>query len=214
MKAKTQVYQPPSYESTPDDDLEAVAEWRGLNIETLTTAGVYVDWDHVIHPNFGPGSHPILFPYPNMQGVWYKRGRRWMDNNEKPKYLGPKGGKQHLYNPNLLGPAVPYLWICEGEIDTLTMLELGRNAVGIQGTHTFDKRWAELWQYTNIILALDPDDEAQKQSGKIAACFPPENVYHFELPNREDLNGIHQAEALLDMVTLFEEKWQLEGPAT
>jgi len=186
-------------------DLAALAEARGLTLDTLEGAGVYVDWEQENAHDFPPGSHPVWFPYRNLTGVWYERQRRWIDNDSKPKYLSPPNGKAHLYNPGLAGPGSDPIYFAEGEIDTLTLIESGRDAVGVSGAGAFDIRWADLWQYSTVVIVFDGDQTGQDFAAKLAGLFPPENVHVWTPPPGEDINSLYQRDALNVL-----EEWELK----
>jgi len=187
-------------------NLETLANARGLQVATLEEAGVYVDWEQEGPHDFPPGSHPIWFPYPNLTGVWYERQRRWIDNDTKPKYLSPPHAQAHLYNPGLCGPGTDPLYIAEGEIDTLTLIESGRDAVGVSGAGAFDIRWAELWQYATVVIVFDGDKAGTDQAHKLASLFEPERVHIYPTPDGEDINSLYQTEEGLAHL----EAWELK----
>lgn len=181
--------------SAHTEDLEELAEARGLSVELLRDVGIWVDEGD---------PHPIVIPYPNLSGIWYERRRRWVGDNSKPKYLSPKRADVHLYNPLGLGPNADTIWITEGEIDCLSLVEIGRPAVGTQGTKSYDGRWSLLFEHATVVLAFDNDDEGDKFRFKVAQFYDERQVHHFKPPFDSDLNQMLQDGTLLDEVEAFE----------
>ncbi len=204
MKVRTrhrEIVRPQPSEVT--DPLEELAEARGLGLDLLTQVGIWVD-DQGAYP---PGhSHPIVIPYPNLSGIWYERRRRWVGDDSKPKYLSPKDADPHLYNPLGLGPNADVIWITEGEIDALSLIEVGRPAVGTQGTSTYDGRWSLLYDSAHVVLAFDADDAGDKFRLKVAQFYDQRKVHHFKPPRDQDLNSMLQKGTLLEEVEAFEQE--------
>jgi len=164
--------------------LDELAEARGLPATLLSEVGIYA------------GDTGYKIPYPNLTGIWYERE---MPYSGYPKYLSPKGAEPHLYNPKQIGPDVGSVWIAEGEFDTLTLINLGVNAVGLPGTGTmtpdedgetkgrFRKAWVHLfWSCRPIIIAMDPDEAGQKATRGLKVAWPHAVV--FENEHYDDLN--------------------------
>lgn len=188
--------QPPVIEVTPDEALEEVAEWRGIPLAVLAKYGVHVDDDE---------THPIVFPYPNLAGVWYERRRSWINDLRPNKYLSPKGSSPHLYNPLHLGPNASQVWVCEGEFDTLTAIANGLPAVGVSGAGLFNKKWLRLFSTATVIVAFDGDAAGVKASNKLVEWFKEirTRAFRFETPDGYDLNELYQEEMLDDALVAF-----------
>jgi DNA primase len=195
-------YSPPNIRSQANAHLSAIAEERALPLDLLQDVGIYVDWDK-------DGQFPIFIPYPHMQGVWYERQRRWLDDERKPKYMSPKHSEPHLYNPWFLGPNASIVYICEGELDTLSLITIGRPAVGMAGAGLFDRRWLHLFSHCDIVLALDGDDAGRKAEMKMAEYIDPQQLHFLKVPDGEDLNSMLIDGTLEDHVIEFEIKYGL-----
>ncbi len=183
--------------SQPTEPLEELADARALSLDLLTDVGVRIEEGT---------SHPIVIPYPNLSGTWYERRRKWIGDDSKPKYLSPKHADPHLYNPLGLGPNAEVVWITEGEIDALSLIEIGRPAVGTQGTQTYDGRWSLLYEHAEVVLAFDADDAGDDFRRKVAGFFDQRNLHHFKPPEDEDLNSLLQDGVLLEEVEAFEQE--------
>ncbi len=120
--------------------------------------------------------------------------------------MSPKHSEAHLYNPTFQGPHSEYVYFCEGEFDTLSMVAIGRPAVGIAGTNAFDRRWLELFRYCTIILAYDGDEFGREAELKLSQYIEPSNLKQLHVPDGADLNGMHKAGTLLSYVEEFEQR--------
>ena len=79
-------------------------------------------------------------------------------------------------------PAVPYncdaltgpaseVFLCEGAIDTLSLLEVGLAAVGVPGAMGFKPEWVPLFDGFEVVIAFDADDGGQRGTERIAQLF-------------------------------------------
>ena len=129
---------------------------RGINQETLTSFGIYVDDKDNIH-----------FPLKDKQEtITYASGFKNM-----PKYILPSGfekgnflyGKEQLEKVALRGQT---LYITEGYFDVMSLHAKGLEAVGLLGTTLSESQIEQINDlgYKNIVLAFDRDEP-----GKTAA---------------------------------------------
>lgn len=181
--------------------LEELSEARGISVETLEECGV--EWkdddDYAVH-----------VPYRNYTGEWYTRRllRPGLDPKGRPKVLSPPNSERHLYNPLRLGPNAGFVIFCEGEYDTLSVIDCGYPAVGTQGTKTFRDLWARLFEGATVIIAFDGDTpgiEAAHALRRILGNLN-NNAYIMELEEDEDLNDLHQQGILKEYIELFLEE--------
>ena len=160
-------------------DLDDFAELRGLEVATLEDAGLEVEPDGW-----------IAIPYPNVTGVWKWRFRNPYPDGY-PKYLDEDEADMHLYNPALVAPNEAEIWIAEGEMDTLTLIELGLRAVGVHGTQNvkvdeetgdldqtsrFKPSWRLLFEDSKVVIAFDNDEEGKKAGRRLARNLNGETV--------------------------------------
>lgn len=80
-----------------------------------------------------------------------------------------KVGNVHIFNSEALINNEGYCYIFEGEIDCLSAIQLGFNAVGLGSTSMIDKLFQEYKINPNnvLIIALDNDDGGKKATQKL-----------------------------------------------
>ena len=111
----------------------------------------------------------------------------------KPKYINLPKEIAYPYNVNLLlhpdigGESVR---ICEGIIDTLTVLDAGDNAVGILGANNFKSKWVKLFDKYDVdpIIALDSDKPGDDGAETLANIFKRDMKRESPV-NSKDWNG-------------------------
>jgi DNA primase len=64
------------------------------------------------------------------------------------------------------------VYLAEGVIDCLSLLDQGLPAIGIPGAHGFKQGWVPLFdQVSDVIVAFDRDDAGRKGRDRIVAAF-------------------------------------------
>ena len=106
--------------------------------------------------------HPLIFPYldPLRRASHFQA--RAIDSSVEPKELHLKGSIPFPYNMSALDQKTGWIYLCEGVIDTLTMLQQGIQAVGIPGVRSFKVQWLPLFKEKNVVLCLDHDEAGRK----------------------------------------------------
>ena len=167
--------------------LEIVTEHRGISVETLEKAGVWWKEDD---------NYNVRVPYRNLNGEWYTRVM--LDPRKQgwdgPKVLSPKNAEYHLYNPLRLGPNAELVFFCEGEYDTLSVIDCGFPAVGSQGTNTFNPVWARLFGGAVNCIAFDGDTAGVNAARTLRKFFKDQGSFAYLVGTDEnyDLNDLHQ----------------------
>ncbi len=178
--------------------IEIVEEYRGISVETLERAGVW--WDDE------DSRYPVRVPYPYLDGTWYTRIMRDpRDSSIQPKVMSPKNAEYHLYNPLRLGPNADLVFFCEGEYDTLSVIDCGFAAVGSQGTNTFNPVWARLFGGATNCIAFDGDIAGVKASRTLRKFFHDQGSYAYLVGTDAtyDLNDLHQQGILREFLEDF-----------
>ena len=118
---------------------------------------------------------------------------RQLGANATPKYLNLRGEIKHLYCEDILNQAAEFVVICEGAIDTLTLIQCGLPAVGILGAGCFKPEFKEkVARIKEIYLCLDNDPAGNNGMAKIAGIFDG-HVKVISLPKEEDLNDFFKS---------------------
>ena len=116
-----------------------------------------------------------------------------------------KCGASLLYNTQALSKAKKPIFICEGELDTLSIIEAGGEAIGLGSTANYMQLVKLLEVKKNIqplILALDNDVDGEETSEKLIKEFERLNISFYRLNiygDKKDAN-----EALLSDTKSFE----------
>ncbi|MEO6094427.1 MAG: toprim domain-containing protein [Fibrobacteria bacterium] len=110
--------------------------------------------------------HKLLFPYYDPQGRPVYMQARAIDAEAKPKELSMSGHIPLPYNCRLLNGEPGQIYLCEGVIDTLTLLEQGFPSVGVPGAANFKPAWADLFRNKTVHVAFDPDAPGESGAAK------------------------------------------------
>lgn len=110
--------------------------------------------------------HVLLFPYFDPTGRPVYMQARAIDPDAKPKELSMAGHIPLPYNSRLLDGEPGQIYLCEGVIDTLTLLEQGFPAVGVPGAANFKASWAPLFRNKSVHVAFDPDAPGESGAAK------------------------------------------------
>lgn len=172
------------------EDVETVAGY-------LSSRGITKEAAHIHRLGFVGNGNPadteyvgrISIPYITVTSVVDLRFRAVDDM--KPKYLSRAAAKTRLYNVCDLMKESTTLYVCEGEIDTITMSTLcGLPSVGVPGANNWRKHFRLLMQdYAKIVVVCD-GDEAGRQFGK-TICKEVDNAIAVSMPEGMDTNDLY-----------------------
>jgi DNA primase len=155
-----------------------------FSMEELVHSGVFTVSKRTSEPYFSFFAHTLLFPFYFEDEIVYIQGR----TIEKLSYKRDGKMKQQVpwhnlpknipvpYNVNILlhsdigGEEV---LICEGTIDTLSLLDAGYNAIGLIGVDGFNVKWLRYFEKYDAIpvVALDNDISGDKGAEKLVTYF-------------------------------------------
>lgn len=149
---------------------------RGISRETLARFKVGYD-EHFSYGTGGIEWNAVIFP----TGVFGKSfTARSTDSNADQKDRLRKRGNAALFNPSALLEDSP-IFIVEGEIDALSVIDIGASAVGLGGTSNTDV----LLRYISenhispkypLLLALDNDDAGRKATAQLLELLSESGV--------------------------------------
>lgn len=140
---------------------------RGISVDTLNRflVGFVPNWQHPKSPQSPPTPRLII---PTSRTSYLARDTRKDDEIPKyqKKYTKSKVGSVHIFNEKTLSE-ISVFYIVEGELDALSVIDVGFNAVGLGGVSnvakffkTIDKNGKSEKQ--KFIVALDNDTAGKK----------------------------------------------------
>ncbi len=110
----------------------------------------------------------------------------------KAKYFSRSGDKAHLFA--VRASDNPTVYVAEGEIDTMTLWQVGLKAVGIPGANVWKDEWK--WLFRNaerVVLCLDPDDAGMRAArGLWQSLSTVTDVDVARLPVGLDVNDVYR----------------------
>ena len=178
---------------------EALHEWttRGLNVGTVErfNLGYESNYPHfrrvagaTEHHKQGYNAPILTIPYLDLEGAGILRNQsKGIDKKDRYDTRGPK----RLYNKTALLNNKEYIFICEGEIDGLSVYESGYDSFLSLGSTANAKQLLRELQNKdipekNLIVLLDNDDAGKKAAQEIKEhltdtakffCYVPTGFY-------------------------------------
>ena len=156
---------------------------RGLSEETIDRfkLGYIAEWRHPKAPN-APASPRLIIPT-STESYLARDTRAEIPEEQKP-YSKSKVGSIHLFNAKAIKTAKKPVFIVEGELDALSIIEVGGEAVAL-GTTTKAKALIELLKAQKpeqpLILALDNDEAGEKAARELAEGLHGLNIHFYRL---------------------------------
>lgn len=151
---------------------------RGLSKETVDRfkLGYVAEWRHPKAPK-APASPRLIIP--TSPNSYLARDTREQIPEEQRAYSKSKVGSIQLFNKRALQTATKPIFIVEGELDALSIIEVGGEAVAL-GTTTKSKALVELLKAQApsqaLIIALDNDDAGQRASRELTEGLQGLNI--------------------------------------
>ena len=106
------------------------------------------------------------------------------------------------------------VYICEGEIDALTLLQeyTAKNVVGVTGgAGSFDPAWIDqLGKVKRINLCYDPDEPGQRGAREAARRLGYDRCFNVALPDGQDINEYFRDHTFMDFEILVHEARQFD----
>jgi len=160
--------------------VQRLGELRGLTEETIRRfkLGFEISGEDkwLAIPYFKDGQ-PILIKYRNLNPKATNRFRR-----------EPKGAPSILFNDDALNDEVSQVYITEGEIDAISLSQLGFNPVVSipTGAGTFDKNWRRrLEKFDRIMLCYDSDEPGELGAAKASDELGAYRCYRVRFPVKD-----------------------------
>jgi DNA primase len=122
--------------------------------------------------------HGIVFPYINRNKQIANMQLRPCKIERGPKYIFLSGVETCLYNENRLAclPHGKEVFLCEGVIDTLSMITAGYEAVGLPGAGTLKDEWLRMLAPFNINIVLDSDETGRMSARAVKTELEARNI--------------------------------------
>ena len=182
-------------------DLSLTDYHRGISETTLNRfmVGYVEDWKHPKAPRSSPSPRLII---PTSQGSYIARATEAPAPDQTGRDVAgnikAKVGRVHLFNIQALEKATSPIFIVEGEIDALSVIDAGGEAMGLGGLN--EKKLMEALEDHRpeqpIILALDNDKPGHETQQKISEAlkgmkipFTEANIYGAAKDANEALNA-------------------------
>lgn len=166
-----------SYFLQVNQNIENTDYHRGISLRTLNRFKVGYDpsWKHPdIDPEkakYIPDSPRLIIP--TSQSSYIARDTRKPEDipDNQKDYVKSKVGKVHIFNADALKTAQRRIFVVEGEIDALSIIDVGGEAIAIGGAHMWKKTLIEAIKEEPpaqpLVLALD-NDKTERQVGQRA----------------------------------------------
>ena len=152
----------------------------------------------------------MSIPYFDAVGPVTLRFRAMPETETKAKYLDMPGAKSLIYNVTTLLQGGDTIHIAEGEVDCMTLEQMGLNAIGISGATKWAPHWKQLLNGYSKIVVLCDNDEAGLEMGKALKQRMPNTFVQLKpAPEGHDVNSACLAlgrDALLDYWNLNSEE--------
>ena len=120
---------------------------------------------------YDPEKKVVTIPYnPNCKG--YVDRALWDSNNKYYKHGNELFNVNALYEIGInawLSGESDYVFICEGQIDAMSFIEIGLDAIGLGGVNEISKLVEQLKEKPSnkiLVLALDNDKAGRRATGK------------------------------------------------
>ena len=169
---------------------------RGISLETLNRFNVgYVEnWRHPKASEKVSATPRLIVP--TSKESYLARDTRSEIPEEQKPYIKSKVGSVHIFNAKALQTATKPIFIVEGELDALSIIDVGGEAIAL-GTTTKAKSLLELLKTDKpgqpLILALDNDEPGEKAARELAEGIAALNIPFYRLNPAGDYKDANEA---------------------
>jgi DNA primase len=145
----------------------------------------------------------MAIPFITTGGVVCVRYRS-IDHSE-PKYLTRAGDESTLFSVTSLLDDTDTMVITEGEIDAMTLNQMGISAVGVSGAKAWKRHYRLLFEdYERVIVACDGDAAGRDFGRQVTDQI--QGATAISMPDGEDVNSVyttHGEESVRAMLRLI-----------
>lgn len=145
--------------------------YRGISKATLDKykVGYIEDWKNPKAPDTAPATPRLIIP--TSQYSYLARDTRDTIPDYQSDFIKTKVGRLHIFNIDALyNPCNTLVYVVEGELDALSILDNGRPAIALGSVSMINSLIRQLKEkpiYTTLILALDKDQKGQEATLKL-----------------------------------------------
>ena len=131
----------------------------------------------------------LSIPYLTRSGVVSIRFRS-LEEGVQAKYLGDPGVESRLYNVEGLFHPEPFVAVAEGELDALTLSQLGIPAVGVPGATNWKPHYSRIFEdYQRVYVFADGDSAGRKFGERVAESV--DGVTVIDMPDGMDVGSVY-----------------------
>ena len=176
-------------------NIEKTSYHRGLTLETLNRfkIGYIKSWRHPKAPN-APASPRLIIP--TSKESYLARDIREQIPEKQKSYSKSKVGSIHLFNVKALQIAKKPIFIVEGELDALSIIDVGGEAIGL-GSTTKVKSLLEILKTKGsiqpLIIALDNDEAGEKAYRELSEGLQRLRIPFYRLNPAGDYKDANEA---------------------
>lgn len=177
-------------------DIEKTSYHRGLTLETLNRFKVgYVEkWKHPKATAKAPATPRLIIP--TSKESYLARDTRDKILEGQEAYTKMKVGPVHIFNTRALQTAEKPIYIVEGELDALSIIDVGGEAVAL-GTTAKVKSFLEILKADRpeqpLIIALDNDRGGQEASEKLESGLNELGIPYYRYNPAGDYKDANEA---------------------
>lgn len=158
------------------------------DIEALSNCGLITNKNNLIWPD-----NSIIFPFFDVDGdIKYFQSRNTTDS--KYRYMNLQNVQPIIYNVNIVQRLHKgdKLIICEGVMDTLSLLQNNINAIGVLGSNGFKKKWLEYFKDFEMYIIPDNDTGGNVFNNNVTKMFASvgQNITTINLKHTNDINDL------------------------
>lgn len=183
--------------------LQYLTEERGLQEETLKRFALGAVTVENADQADGDKVDYISIPYKSAYGITTGIRFRNLPGRFGPKYSAPPKQESGIYNVAEVTKGHDWMIITEGELDALTLIQMGLPAVGIPGANGFKQHYYTIFEGAErVIIIGDNDGSGDKQEPgkpptgsaqfikKVSEAI--ENPVVIMCPEGYDINGLYK----------------------
>ena len=165
-------------------NIEQTSYHRGISLETLNRfqIGYVKHWRHPKAPLTVPTSPRLIIPTSNYS--YLARDTRENLTATQKKYSKSKVGSVHIFNVNTLHTTDKPVFVVEGEIDALSIIDVGGEAVAIGSTANVNLFLNCLKEYEHkptLILLLDNDTAGTTATEKLIEGLQDMGITYYQI---------------------------------